>query len=364
MRATGRARSVTITSSPACTAAKWLLSQALLSSITATNTPEPRHYSKTLNLTPRVEDREAQGVDPLPRSGWIGFEPVDIPRAGERLKGDAVLQHQRTGGGRRPLLPAAARTGGPERDAHAARHQALLRAARAAADRQDLGAAGAARPAEQRSRGRLSLRVRQRGGGTGGARRQGRGDARQPLRVGAARAPDARRRVAGVPVAGCPGAGRPGRRAAGSADTVVGGRPHAPGAADRRNRHADRRHPDHGAAAVARRLRRAPDRLPAERDSVRGARRARRARLPHPLLDREERDHRRQRLQHQGGFPAAGRLHAGRGVRAARPAHRGDRAAVRRTGAAGGVEADRRPAVAGQRPGPGGVLRQRRGTRP
>ena len=40
-------------------------------------------------------------------------------------------------------------------------------------DRQDLGAAGAARPAERRHAGRLPLRVRQRRGGPGDARERG-----------------------------------------------------------------------------------------------------------------------------------------------------------------------------------------------
>ena len=51
---------------------------------------------------------------------------------------------------------------------------------------------------------------------------------------------------------------------------------------------------------------------------------ARRARLPHPFALGERGDYRRQRIQHQGRIAPTRRLHASRGARAARPAHRGD----------------------------------------
>ena len=54
-----------------------------------------------------------------------------------------------------------------------------------------------------------------------------------------------------------------------------------------------------------------------------------------------------------GDFPETDVRHA------ARPAHRRDRTAVRRSGAASGMRADRRPAVAGQYSGSGGMLRRR-----
>ena len=142
---------------------------------------------------------------------------------------------------------------------------------------------------------------------------------------------------------------------------IIAGRFRAAGAADRRDRHADRRHLDRRAAAVARRLPAPPTPLSAERHPVRGARRARR---PHPLFGREGDRHRRQRVQHQGRVAAHRRLLGGRGARPARPAQRRDRAAVRRGGAAGGVGADRRPAVAGQLPGPGDLLSERVRARP
>ena len=57
------------------------------------------------------------------------------------------------------------------------------------------------------------------------------------------------------------------------------------------------------------------------------------------------------------------RLHASRGARAARPAHRGDRTGVHPGGARYGVDADPGPAMAGERSVPQSLLRQRGGAR-
>ena len=86
--------------------------------------------------------------------------PGGAPEEPDRDDGRALLQHLRAGRSRRPLLHSAASAARPRRGAAPHPAAALLRAARAAADGEDLGPAGAARPAE---RGRRApLRVRQR----------------------------------------------------------------------------------------------------------------------------------------------------------------------------------------------------------
>ena len=77
------------------------------------------------------------------------------------------------------------------------------------------------------------------------------------------------------------------------------------GAADRRDRRADRGHAAVGAAAASHRLRPASVRVPAQHRPVRSARRAR---LPHPLDGRGPHGAGRQCLQHQVQVATARRL--------------------------------------------------------
>ena len=164
------------------------------------------------------------------------------------------------------------------------------------------------------------------------------------------------RRVPARGLARHPGYRRPPPCARGDADPVEHGRSEAPGAADRRERLPDRRHPDRRAPAAAGRLRSPSRRLSAERHAVRGARRAR---LPHPFELGERGGRRRQRVQRPGRILAPRGLHRGRGVRPARPAHGGDRAGVRPGSAGDGMDPDPGPAVAGERPLPPRLLRHR-----
>ena len=83
----------------------------------------------------------------------------------------ALLQHHRAGVSGRSLPYPAARAARPRRSPPPHCGQALLRAARAASDGEDLRAAGAARPAERGRR--IPLRVRQLRGGADGAARRG-----------------------------------------------------------------------------------------------------------------------------------------------------------------------------------------------
>ena len=154
---------------------------------------------------------------------------------------------------------------------------------------------------------------------------------------------------------------RPPRRAAGGAGPLGRGRRQASGAAHRRDRRADRRHPAGRPAATARRLPGAPAPVPAERRPVR---RTGRARLPHPLQRRERRHRRRQRLQHPRRVPAPGRLHRGRGACAADAAHRGDRPGLHRGGPGRDLGADPGPALAGERAGVRSLLQEQGEPRP
>ena len=266
---------------------------------------------------------------------------------------DALLQHRRPRPPGQALLRAAARAPRPRPDPHLHPSREVLRAPRAPPDRQDLRPARTARPAQCGLHRRVPLRIRQHRGRAVGPRERGGGHAQHPGRTGLPGAAHAGRRHPGGDVAGPAGEVRPGRRAGRGAEPLGRGRPQAPGAAARRDRHPGRRHPDRGAAPVARRVRPAPRELPAERHPVRGTRRAR---LPHPRKLAEGCRHRRQRLQHQGRVAAHGRLLRRRDAGPARPAHRGDRTGVRTRRPGMPVDADPGPAVAGQRPGVRGVL--------
>ena len=220
----------------------------------------------------------------------------------------------------------------------------LLRAARAAPDGQDLRPARAAGPARGRRRGRLPLRVRERRGGPGGARRRGARHARHPRRNGRQCAIPGRR-VSGRDLVRRPGEIRRPRPRS-RAGPLVPGRPETPGAADRRDRLADRRYPDRG---VLRQLRAGYVRRPAG--------------FPQSVVLCGVRDVRDYRIhsstekavvtggsafQHPGRIAAPGGLHRGRGARPGRPAHRRDGTGVHRRGAGDGVGADAGPAMAGQ----------------
>ena len=276
-----------------------------------------------------------------------------------RQSDHALLQHRGPRPPGRPLPHPAPRPGEPRRAARSRPRQAVLRASCAAADRKDVGAAGAPRPAE---RGRRPpVRVHQRGARPGGARERRGGHARHPLPVGVGGAghpgqPHPRRHLAGRA-----GGGGTARRPAGVAGALVHGGTEAAGALDRRDRRAGGRHPAVGAATVARRLSGPARPLPAERAPVRGAGRAR---LPHPLHRSERPGPRRQRLQRQVEVAAPGRLHRGRDSGPARSAHRGDRAGVHRRSTGADPDALGRPAVAGERIVPGSLLRERGRTRP
>ena len=94
------------------------------------------------------------------------------------------------------------------------------------------------------------------------------------------------------------------------------------------------------------------------------------ARFPHSVVlcgMRDLRDYRmgvgRQPVQHRRKVAAAGRLPARGDDGAAGPAHRRDRPGVRPGGAGGGVDADARPALAGERAGVRCLLRKQDGAR-
>ena len=161
----------------------------------------------------------------------------------------ALLQYHRPGGSRRPLLHPTPGAAESRRGPNARPGQAVFRPARPAPDRQDLRAAGAARPAQQRLCGLVPLRVRQRRRRPGRARGQGRGDARHPGRAGIARSFDVARRLSGRAMARHPGEVGSERRPARGADPLGGGRSDAAGAAARRDRHSGRRHAAGGCCA-------------------------------------------------------------------------------------------------------------------
>ena len=204
----------------------------------------------------------------------------------------------------------------------------VLRAPRPPPDRQDVGAARVARPAERRRR--LPVRIRQRGSRPSDARGRGGRHARCLVRAGARSKRDAERRDAGGHLARRAGTGGAWPGAASGAAALVHGRRAAAGAADRRDRRAGGRHSAVGAAAAPRRLPGPPGPFPAERSPVRGAGCAR---LPHPLHRAERPRARRERLQRQVEVAPPGRLHRGRDAGPAHPAHGGDRAGVHRGGA-------------------------------
>ena len=265
----------------------------------------------------------------------------------------AEVQHGRARRRAGSLLHPAAGTIGPAVDPGIDRGQALLRAACAPSDRQDVRSARVARPAQQRRRGGLPLRVRERRGRPGRARRRAARHAghsggtglpspvrgrRVPLRHLAGHIGDLRR--------GCAGRG---------AYPLVREHRGAGRAADRRGRHPDRRHTDRRAATVAGALRSASRELPPERSAMR---RARRARLPDSVECREHGDSRRQRIQRPGRTAASGRFQRGRGARVAGPAHQRDGPAIHAGGPGDGLAADSGAAVAGERALPSRLLRR------
>ena len=203
----------------------------------------------------------------------------------------APLQHHRSGQPRGPLLHPAARTLRPRRSAGARADEEVLRAARAAPDRQDLRPPGIVRSAQ---RAGLRLRVHHRRGRTHRPRRRGTGDAGGARQTGFAGALDVGRRLPGRSLARHPREVRPERGVGRGPETLGAGVAEAAGAAHRRDRHPPGRPPALHAPTTAGRLPHAPGRLSAVCGAVRAARRAR---LPHPLHQ--------QPLQHRGRVAAA-----------------------------------------------------------
>ena len=178
----------------------------------------------------------------------------------------AILQHIGADrrGGPLPRAPAVAVRRG--RAVAVDRAEAVLRAARAETDGQDHGPGRPSRTSERQSAVPLCLRQRRAGPDRAGRCRRGHAGDPEPhftrghIHVG---------RPHGVRcVAGCPGA----RRAAGCATQhpgAVGGLgSQAAGAADRRDRRADRRHPGLRAAATPHWLPRPPVAVSPERGAV------------------------------------------------------------------------------------------------
>ena len=194
--------------------------------------------------------------------------------------------------------------------------------------------------------------VRQRRRRTDGPRGRGAGHARRAGRAGLVGGRGGRR-VPGPDLARSAGAVRSRRRVARGTDALGGCRPAPAGAADRRDRRADRRLAAGRAAAVARRLRPAAGGISAERGAVRGAGRAG---LPHPFRVGERDRRRGQRVQREGEVAVAGGLPAGRRPGAAGAAHGGDGAGVHVRSAGTGVGTDSGTAVAGERAGGGSLL--------
>ena len=184
-----------------------------------------------------------------------------------------LFQHRRPHSGGNSLLrstPGAARRRRPPAAYPAAE---VLRPACAASDRQDLRTARAEGRAQRRRRVPLRLRQRRdrpvRPGG------RGRGHASHARSDGLGGRVRFERPDPGEDGSRHPQGIRPARSSPRDAGPLVASRRQAAGAADRRDRHADRRHLAGGAAATARRLPGAAAALSPERDPVRGARRAR-----------------------------------------------------------------------------------------
>ena len=233
--------------------------------------------------TPRIH--ALRGYPLYRHAGWRGAHM-------ETGKPDhALLQHRRPRQTRRSLLHPASRALRPGGSAGARADEEVLRAARAAPDRQDLRPAGTARPAQ---RAGLRLRVHHRRGGTHGARRHGGDHAGGALRGGFGRAVGVGRRLPGQALVRHSRRVRSEQGVSRSPETLVGGIAEAAGAAHRRDRHPPGRPPALDAPATAGRLSHAPGGLSAVRGAVRTARRAR---LPHPLHQ--------QPLQHRGEVAAA-----------------------------------------------------------
>ena len=243
---------------------------------------------------------------------------------------------------RSALLHSAAGPARSGRRARPGRGREVLRAARTPPDGEDLGPAGAADRLNADGYRCVYVNVEV---GADGPRGRRTGHAYGAGTAGVPGADDPGRRVPGRRLSGSAGAIRAARRVAGGVDALGRDRRDAAGAADRRDRHADRRFAAGRAAAVADGVPPAPARLSAERGPVRGAG------LPDPFR-LGERDHRRgRRVQRQGGVLAAGGLLAGRGPGPARAAHGRDGTGVHGRGPGTRVGADPGAAVAGERAG-------------
>ena len=151
-------------------------------------------------------------------------------------------------------------------------------------------------------------------------------------------------------MAGSGGHRRAGRGGQAGAVALGGSGPAPAGAAAGRGGLADRRPAAVAAQPVALGISEPPAGLSAERGALRDPRCTG---LPRPGRGREP-------VQHQGGIAAARGLQRGGDACAARPAHRGDRAALRRRGAGTGVGPD----VAGERAGPRCLLPAQAGAGP
>ena len=316
----------------------------LSSTLTSADTlPHPASLYRSMRLedgrgTPQ-RDAACRPWPPRSRSAWKSADRrVSVIRPLRcHTCSHAQIQHRRSRRRSGPLLHPAAGASESRRSPGIRQGQAVLRAARAPADGQDLHPARVAGSAEQRRGGRLPLRVCEYRGRSDRARRRGTRHACHSWRAGRSGALVGRR-VPGPALVRCPGEIRSRTRTRCCVDPLVHGRSEASGAADRRDRHPDRGLADLRAPAVARRLRPASRELSTERGGVRSARRAR---LPHPFELGERSRCRWQRIQREGRIAAHRGLHGGRGARAARPAHRGDRA---------GVSLQRRSIRCGRRP--------------
>ena len=134
----------------------------------------------------------------------------------------APLQYHRPGQTRQALLHPAALPSGPGRGPPAGTWREVLRAARAAPDRQDLRPPGAARPAQRTG---LRLRVHHRRDRAHRPRRRGAGDADGACRIGLTGALDTGGRASGEGLVRRSGRIRPERGVARGAETL-GGRRH------------------------------------------------------------------------------------------------------------------------------------------
>ena len=237
----------------------------------------------------------------------------------------ARLQHRWPHHCGRPLPHSALGTPGPRGGAAPDRAQALLRAARPAADRQDHRALGT--DGEAQWRWALPLRVHQRRDRPIGAGGCGCRHARHSAHVGAGGRSRAGQHAFAWHLARRARRWRAPRGAAGIAGPLGRCRREAVGAAHRRDRRVDRRHFDRRAPPAARRLPQTAAPLSPQRRAVR---RPRCPRLPDLVQRGELGCTRRQRVQREGPLAAPRRLLESPNARPAAPAHRSYRAAVPR----------------------------------